>query len=87
MAARIWWLAHKVSAPGLDASRYNHVSDDDEKPGHDTEPDITLQVVAMLIESGLLYSSLKVCELVLFVLNSNAFYIVFDSIVQIMCIA
>ncbi|KAG9000812.1 hypothetical protein FRB94_005138 [Tulasnella sp. JGI-2019a] len=68
VAGRIWYLAHKDSVPGLDASRYNHV-------------------VAMLVESGLLYSSLKICELVLFVMGSHAFYIVFDSIVQIMCIA
>ncbi|KAG8864324.1 hypothetical protein FRB96_006146 [Tulasnella sp. 330] len=68
VAGRIWYLARKVTVPGLDPNRYNHV-------------------VAMLVESGLLYSSLKICELVLFVLGSHAFYIVFDSIVQIMCIA
>ncbi|KAG8907546.1 hypothetical protein FRB99_003704 [Tulasnella sp. 403] len=43
-------------------------------------------VVAMLIESGILYSSIKVCELVLWVLSSNAFFIVFASMAQIMCI-
>ncbi|KAG8911092.1 hypothetical protein FRC01_005937, partial [Tulasnella sp. 417] len=43
-------------------------------------------VVAMLVESGIFYSTLKVAELVLYTLNSPAVFIVFYSMAQIMCI-
>ncbi|KAG8986829.1 hypothetical protein FRB90_003731 [Tulasnella sp. 427] len=43
-------------------------------------------VVAMLVESGLVYSTIKVAELVLYTLNSPAVFIVFYSMAQIMCI-
>lgn len=43
-------------------------------------------VVAMLVESGIFYSTIKVAELVLYTLNSPAVFIVFYSMAQIMCI-
>lgn len=43
-------------------------------------------VVAMLVESGIFYSTIKVAELVLYILNSPAVFIVFYSMTQIMCI-
>ncbi|KAG9028755.1 hypothetical protein FS837_003795, partial [Tulasnella sp. UAMH 9824] len=43
-------------------------------------------VVAMLVESGIFYSTIKVAELALYTLNSPAVVIVFYSMAQIMCI-
>lgn len=43
-------------------------------------------MVAMLVESGILYSMIKVAELSLYIMNSPAFLIVFFSMAQIMCI-
>lgn len=40
----------------------------------------------MLVESGLLYSMIKVAELILYSMSSPSFYIVFYSMAQIMCI-
>lgn len=37
----------------------------------------------MVIESGLIYSSVLVIEIVLYVLGDNAFYIVYDPIAQL----
>lgn len=37
----------------------------------------------MIIESGMIYSSVLVIEIVLYVLGDNAFYIVYDPIAQL----
>lgn len=37
----------------------------------------------MIIESGMIYSSVLAIEIVLYVLGDNAFYIVYDPIAQL----
>lgn len=37
----------------------------------------------MIIDSGMIYSSVLVIEIVLYVLGDNAFYIVYDPIAQL----
>ena len=37
----------------------------------------------MVVESGLIYSSAILIEIILYFLNSNAFYIVYDPIAQL----
>ena len=41
------------------------------------------RVLLIIIESGMLYSIALICEITLYFLNSNAFYIVYDPIAQL----
>ena len=41
------------------------------------------RVLVIIIESGMVYSVALVCEITLYFLNSNAFYIVYDPIAQL----
>lgn len=41
------------------------------------------RVLAVVIESGMIYSSVLVIEIVLYVMGDNAFYIVYDPIAQL----
>ena len=41
------------------------------------------RVLVIIIESGMVYSIALVCEITLYFLNSNAFYIVYDPIAQL----
>jgi hypothetical protein len=41
------------------------------------------RVLLIIIESGMVYSVALVCEITLYFLNSNAFYIVYDPIAQL----
>ncbi|CAL1712979.1 unnamed protein product [Somion occarium] len=44
------------------------------------------RVLLIVIESGMIYSVALICELTLYFLNSNAFYIVYDPIAQLTAI-
>lgn len=37
----------------------------------------------IIIESGMIYSVALICEITLYFLNSNAFYIIYDPIAQL----
>ena len=41
------------------------------------------KVLALVIESGAIYSSALIVEITLYFLNTNAFYIVYDPIAQL----
>lgn len=41
------------------------------------------RVLALVVESGAVYSSALVIEITLYFLNSNAFYIIYDPIAQL----
>ena len=41
------------------------------------------KVLLVVIESGMIYSIALICEITLYFLNSNAFYIVYDPIAQL----
>lgn len=41
------------------------------------------RVLVIIIESGMVYSIALICEITLYFLNSNAFYIVYDPIAQL----
>lgn len=41
------------------------------------------RVLAMVVESGVIYSSALVIEITLYFLNTNAFYIIYDPIAQL----
>lgn len=41
------------------------------------------RVLVIIIESGMVYSVALVCEITLYFLKSNAFYIVYDPIAQL----
>lgn len=41
------------------------------------------KVLIIIIESGMVYSVALICEITLYFLNSNAFYIVYDPIAQL----
>ena len=41
------------------------------------------RVLVIIIESGMVYSVALVCEITLYFLQSNAFYIVYDPIAQL----
>ena len=41
------------------------------------------RVLLIVIESGMIYSVALVCEITLYFLSSNAFYIVYDPIAQL----
>lgn len=41
------------------------------------------RVLLIVVESGMVYSVALICEITLYFLNSNAFYIVYDPIAQL----
>ena len=41
------------------------------------------KVLLIIIESGMIYSVALICEITLYFLSSNAFYIVYDPIAQL----
>lgn len=41
------------------------------------------RVLLIIIESGMIYSVALICEITLYFLDSNAFYIVYDPIAQL----
>ena len=41
------------------------------------------RVLVIIIESGMVYSVALICEITLYFLNNNAFYIVYDPIAQL----
>ena len=41
------------------------------------------RVLVIIIESGMIYSVALICEITLYFLGSNAFYIVYDPIAQL----
>ena len=41
------------------------------------------RVLVIIIESGMIYSVALICELTLYFLGSNAFYIIYDPIAQL----
>jgi hypothetical protein len=42
-----------------------------------------IKILALVIESGAIYSSALIIEITLYFLNTNAFYIVYDPIAQL----
>lgn len=46
-------------------------------------PNLTPMASLIIIESGMIYSVALICEITLYFLNSNAFYIIYDPIAQL----